>query len=526
LTTCPGALISISERTMSNPADRELRAFLTAIIENPDDDVPRLVCADWLAEHGDPHRGELIRVQVELARLEEHDPRPPGIDGSARARQVELARPDQPDPRLTELLARERELLNGNRSWAKDDSLRFAAWDAERLPSWADQYRAPRDGYRRGFVAEVSATTAAFLKSPGALWRAAPIERLRLENARGRLAALAYVRQLRYLRALVLDHVIGPNEARRLASSPYLEHLTSLNLAGGNIRDEGAVPLLTASSLGRLIHLDLMANELTAATVRALAADPRFDDLVHLDLCNNRIGPEGAAALAEKPWGRLRTLNVAVNQLTVEGIRVLVEVAWLDHLRELDLRSNDIGDEGAGLLADCPRLANLALLDLQDNQLDTPAVEALAACRHLSRLRILNLKNNPISDAGARTLANARHLPCLTWLDLERTSLGPDAGRFLAEAPFLAGLTRLELTYNSLLDEGTAALAASPSLARLTHLNLYGNGIGDAGALALARSPYLGNVTWLWLKGNPIGPEGRRALRQRFGEAALMDGER
>lgn len=45
-------------------------AFLQTIRENPDDDGPRLVYADWLEERGDP-LGEFIRVQCELARVEE-----------------------------------------------------------------------------------------------------------------------------------------------------------------------------------------------------------------------------------------------------------------------------------------------------------------------------------------------------------------------------------------------------------------------------------------------------------------------
>jgi uncharacterized protein (TIGR02996 family) len=32
--------------------DRE--ALLRAVCENPDDDTPRLVFADWLEEHGEP----------------------------------------------------------------------------------------------------------------------------------------------------------------------------------------------------------------------------------------------------------------------------------------------------------------------------------------------------------------------------------------------------------------------------------------------------------------------------------------
>ena len=45
----------------------EADAFLATILENPDDDAPRLVFADWLDEHGDSERAEFIRVQIELA---------------------------------------------------------------------------------------------------------------------------------------------------------------------------------------------------------------------------------------------------------------------------------------------------------------------------------------------------------------------------------------------------------------------------------------------------------------------------
>lgn len=38
-------------------------AFLAAIKANRDDDAPRLVYADWLQEHGEPERAELIRLQ-------------------------------------------------------------------------------------------------------------------------------------------------------------------------------------------------------------------------------------------------------------------------------------------------------------------------------------------------------------------------------------------------------------------------------------------------------------------------------
>lgn len=43
-------------------------AFLDAIFDAPADDTPRLVYADWLAEHGQEHYAQFIRLQCAAAR--------------------------------------------------------------------------------------------------------------------------------------------------------------------------------------------------------------------------------------------------------------------------------------------------------------------------------------------------------------------------------------------------------------------------------------------------------------------------
>src|SRR5271166_3055191 len=43
----------------------EERAFLTAILERPDDDATKLVYADWLEEQGDL-RGEYLRLMMKM----------------------------------------------------------------------------------------------------------------------------------------------------------------------------------------------------------------------------------------------------------------------------------------------------------------------------------------------------------------------------------------------------------------------------------------------------------------------------
>jgi uncharacterized protein (TIGR02996 family) len=46
----------------------DAESLLAAIAAEPDDDLPRLAYADWLDEHGLPHRAELIRLQCQAER--------------------------------------------------------------------------------------------------------------------------------------------------------------------------------------------------------------------------------------------------------------------------------------------------------------------------------------------------------------------------------------------------------------------------------------------------------------------------
>lgn len=52
----------------------ERQGFLNAILARLEDDLPRLIFADWLGEHGDSEWAEFIRVQCRLAVLEREEP--------------------------------------------------------------------------------------------------------------------------------------------------------------------------------------------------------------------------------------------------------------------------------------------------------------------------------------------------------------------------------------------------------------------------------------------------------------------
>ncbi len=122
-------------------------SFIAAILAAPDDDAPRLVCADWLEERGQPERAEIIRVQVSLAAAEPY--------GDTLA--------------LGILRRREGELL-GN-------PLRRQRWD------WAGQVFKALNAdweWRRGFVDAVVCRWEDWRDHGDAILKAQPVREVRL----------------------------------------------------------------------------------------------------------------------------------------------------------------------------------------------------------------------------------------------------------------------------------------------------------------------------------------------------------
>lgn len=85
-------------------------ALLRSILEHPQEDLPRLVYADWLDEAGEAERAEFLRCQVELARNPQCKFLQLGQDKAC----IDSARPYDISCETCELRRRERELLKEN----------------------------------------------------------------------------------------------------------------------------------------------------------------------------------------------------------------------------------------------------------------------------------------------------------------------------------------------------------------------------------------------------------------------------
>jgi uncharacterized protein (TIGR02996 family) len=307
-----------------------------AILDDPDDDAPRLILADWFDEQGQPERAEFIRVQCVLASC------------------------SPLDPEWAQLHSREQRLLGGPND----------LWFGTR-PEWV----APLEGihmgwvFRRGFVEEAALHADDLLASAANLFGRAPVRCLHLDLGHTRppaerLAALADLPQLARVTTLTLkeghpEDSWPLNQAVWLCHSPHLTALHSLSLSdGGYCRSftaAGATVLAAAPLLGRLRRLHLPGAALGTEGLRALLQAPGFR-VQELSVRGRRgptiggpdwdermvtfanIGEAGVILLAQSPAaGSLRRLDVALNEIGARGVEALIQSPCFELIEHLNV---------------------------------------------------------------------------------------------------------------------------------------------------------------------------------------------
>lgn len=466
-------------------------AFLEAIREAPDDDVGRLMYADWLDERGHP-RGEFIRAQCELAHLCEDDPLQSVLQARAEA-----------------LLATHGE-----------------AWRAA-LPTppgveWGEFHR----GFVEGLAAAGTQCTAAQLE---AAVRASPVRSLELYRVS--LPVVEWVASCSHSSLLqtleIRDCFLADGLIHRLAASRGLVGLRRLVLERVEMTDLGAAALVMAARLPRLEFLSLAFNRLYHDGPRLLAESSLLGRLTGLDLSGMRFSEEALQALAASPrLGRLRTLRLGQANLdhppAWRAFAAMLRSGHLENLTGLGLAGNHLRTGGIQSLCRIPLLARLTDLDLEGNDARDAGAAAIAAT-DFPALRRLNLRANRLGNTGVRALAGSRRLGRLQHLDLRSNDIGDGGLNALVASVLFPRLTDLLLDENRITDASVEALAASPEASQLRELHLDFNEIGDDGALALSVSPSLTNLRCLTLYANPLGRPGAEALRERFGDRVHLD---
>jgi uncharacterized protein (TIGR02996 family) len=310
------------------------KAFLADIIENIDDDTPRLVFADWLEDHGDEARAEFIRLQCRLA-----------------AEQVGWVRPWRSWDRNDSLTPRELELIaeHGD-EWKKE------------APKWATT----RFAYYRGFVSRVSTNATQWLRGAARLYRFVPVEGLQCGAG-------------------------NDMQLEALSALPEWKYVRVLNFGTHELIKNAVAPFFASADLRRLVTLAYTYHGTGVEAVEPLLASDRLSHLRCLILGGRTLGVEGAALLASSDLlCGLRSLGIYGTASDLPGITHLMWSPGVGGLEELTLWSSEPGAQMA-VIAVSPYLSNLRQLTLGHGTIGDEAVLALATSPYLTKLTDLSL---------------------------------------------------------------------------------------------------------------------------------------
>jgi uncharacterized protein (TIGR02996 family) len=262
-------------------------AFLGDICEHPEDDAPRLVYADWLEDNGDLKRAEFIRVQCELARLDERSPAAAVLQGRAAI------------------------LLHRHEGrWSEPLRRLGVEW-------WV---------FRRGFVEVIALQGDDFVREAANLLATAPVRDVTLFALPPALGRLARCPQVARLTAMRLHQLLTGIPLPSLRTLELRQFTAAFWL----------IPLLARTrTLPALAELGLGQGSVNDRTLAALANAPLGVRLEALDLEDNTVTDAGARELASASLPRLRWLNLQGNPVGDAGITALLDSPRLPQLRHI-----------------------------------------------------------------------------------------------------------------------------------------------------------------------------------------------
>jgi uncharacterized protein (TIGR02996 family) len=403
-------------------------SFLAAIASNPDDDLPRLVFADWLDENGDPDRAAFIRTQIHCSA--------PGLPTSERsashniADDLFLANGKTWYTPFLSALGIDRSqyhLTMAELGWRRrpdDTDVRQLGGGSIRLdltPRSDSNAQVASLTYEGGFISELVLPPLASLVgcSFANALRLEPVTKLTVpfsganpfeDWTRITDPVLRRIRELTVVFAVRPD-LLAPTVLFELFRDLHLAGVRTFDLVNGNyFVSETVSPdtlrVFGCSSLAYRLDAVRLMN-VTEAGVRALCHNREFHwkqlelsgsfgpttpaHLASTGLANSlrrlalhggnldgtALGDSGVAALAAGKWGKLTELSLCTNRISSAGLFQLANASFTPYLESLDLSWNPLvgdGDDLEGLRSLAAALNPDCLRMLCLNNTNLPAV--------------------------------------------------------------------------------------------------------------------------------------------------------
>ncbi|WP_020468836.1 TIGR02996 domain-containing protein [Zavarzinella formosa] len=363
----------------------EEAAFIDRIREDNADDLPRLIYADWLDEHGHQPRADFIRVQCALAKMAEDDP--------------------------------------------NTETLRM--YENSLLESYSDEWTQKIGqiveglSFRRGMIEAVTVTPRQFLAIGENGYQRYPIRRFRLVELGESAPKIFQSPLMRFVVELDFSQsTLDGFRCATVARARHLRNLEWLDLGFTGIDHMALTMLLHSPVMSRLKTLRLVENRtINADSLRAILTSEHLSELETLDLSGNLMTSRDLDVLLREfdALPNLKFIHLQGNRLGV-GIREFANSMLMDQLvkhdPELNLSSNEIASEGVEELVESPPFSKVKTLILDQNPVRDSGLSHLIRSFNTRNLQTIGLVNCGLSDDSIREMANSPLMGRLQKLDL------------------------------------------------------------------------------------------------------------
>jgi uncharacterized protein (TIGR02996 family) len=375
--------------------DRE--AFIAAIAANPADDLPRLVFADWLDEHGEPARAGFIRDQIALTKL-----RP----GSEEYKALFRRTADTLRANLPGWIQSACDAFGQNSDWkpAKHDKPGLAIQFDQR-----QRAALVRIEFERGFAvaAQLDLSRTSDAGAVALLFRNHPISRLNLSLPHPLPEAVSRVLPDNPLpvRALRLHGAMTEGTLDVALAAKAFSGVVRLQIPATLVAER----LVRSPMARRLTTLRVVPHLALITVLHEFPLDDRLQEFVILPAqYPHPAMPELWSALSRVAFRpTLKRLDLTRCGMSDDGLAAFARGEEWIRLQGLKLGGNLFGDRGWADFARGWRTPELTYLDASRNRLTDAAAVALARSGMVQTLRTIDLRGCRISGRGAMALVNA-----------------------------------------------------------------------------------------------------------------------
>ena len=308
------------------------------LLDDSENDEPRLVYADFLDDQGDEARGEFIRIDCQLHRM------------------------IQEDEGFQELNRKRAKLFHEN----SDD------WVAGfgKLPI-------TRPVFERGFVKEVTMTAKQLIKRGAEVAEKIPF----LDSVTIKSATKVFPE---------LSEFDLPDKIKRISFAQTKVYFQEAETVWPAFLDSPCTK--SVSGLG------IRGADIYGPALRRIAESQLIERLEFLDVANSGLHDSMGQFFEDFRGENLRELDISMNRISSFDAELIANCPALSKLERLDISSNTIGGKGLVHLAKSSILKKLKVLTIRDNRVTAAAMLELANPENLPSLELLQWWDVNVSD--------------------------------------------------------------------------------------------------------------------------------